>query len=220
MVPPRLSNSNVTIELFRSSMHQDAHEFLNYLLNSIAEDVETYQKKMSEQQKPANGTIKSNGTMDHDQRMSFIAPVRSFGCWFLYMYRIGILSQQLSSIHVGTSIIRRCLFEWDKMPHMRNGMVARKCGEREIRSYWFSFYVARSQVVMNHLWIYPLTSRWIHLWPLVYGNFQRAKPYVTRTSTFVMNAVDSKRLRDGMLSWEQESVAMGMRKDLLDVTNM
>lgn len=69
----------MTIELFRSSMHQDAHEFLNYLLNSIAEDVETYQKKMSEQQKPANGTIKSNGTMDHDQRMSFIAPVRSFG---------------------------------------------------------------------------------------------------------------------------------------------
>lgn len=48
-------------------MHQDAHEFLNYLLNSIAEDVETYQKKMSEQQKPANGT------MDHDQRMSFIS---------------------------------------------------------------------------------------------------------------------------------------------------
>lgn len=25
-------------------MHQDAHEFLNYLLNSIAEDVEKYQK--------------------------------------------------------------------------------------------------------------------------------------------------------------------------------
>ena len=27
-------------ELFRSTMHQDAHEFLNYLLNAIAEDVE------------------------------------------------------------------------------------------------------------------------------------------------------------------------------------
>ncbi|CAO3597191.1 unnamed protein product [Absidia cylindrospora] len=34
-------------ELFRSSMHQDAHEFLNYLLNTIAEDVEKYQKKSS-----------------------------------------------------------------------------------------------------------------------------------------------------------------------------
>ncbi|WAR57300.1 hypothetical protein PtB15_8B347 [Puccinia triticina] len=26
-------------ELFRSTMHQDAHEFLNYLVNSVAEDV-------------------------------------------------------------------------------------------------------------------------------------------------------------------------------------
>ncbi|KAI8096828.1 uncharacterized protein BX664DRAFT_324975 [Halteromyces radiatus] len=36
-------------ELFRSSMHQDAHEFLNYLLNTIAEDVEKYQKKIIDQ---------------------------------------------------------------------------------------------------------------------------------------------------------------------------
>ncbi|ORZ13725.1 hypothetical protein BCR42DRAFT_418936 [Absidia repens] len=36
-------------ELFRSSMHQDAHEFLNYLLNTIAEDVEKYQKKVLNQ---------------------------------------------------------------------------------------------------------------------------------------------------------------------------
>ncbi|ORX49775.1 cysteine proteinase [Hesseltinella vesiculosa] len=34
-------------ELFRSSMHQDAHEFLNFLLNTIAEDVETFQKRQS-----------------------------------------------------------------------------------------------------------------------------------------------------------------------------
>jgi ubiquitin carboxyl-terminal hydrolase 9/13 len=27
-------------ELFRSTMHQDAHEFLNYLLNKVAEDIE------------------------------------------------------------------------------------------------------------------------------------------------------------------------------------
>lgn len=32
-------------ELFRSSMHQDAHEFLNYVLNTIAEDVQKYQQK-------------------------------------------------------------------------------------------------------------------------------------------------------------------------------
>lgn len=34
-------------ELFRSSMHQDAHEFLNYLLNSIAEDLEQQAKEES-----------------------------------------------------------------------------------------------------------------------------------------------------------------------------
>ncbi|KAG1298720.1 hypothetical protein G6F66_001471 [Rhizopus arrhizus] len=32
-------------ELFRSSMHQDAHEFLNYVLNTIADDVQNYQQK-------------------------------------------------------------------------------------------------------------------------------------------------------------------------------
>ncbi|KAI9477161.1 hypothetical protein BDB00DRAFT_859257 [Zychaea mexicana] len=52
-------------ELFRSSMHQDAHEFLNYLLNSIADDVQKYQKKMSEKA-PINGLngIAENGTDD------------------------------------------------------------------------------------------------------------------------------------------------------------
>ncbi|KAI9276074.1 hypothetical protein BY458DRAFT_434296 [Sporodiniella umbellata] len=32
-------------ELFRSSMHQDAHEFLNYVLNTIADDAQNYQQK-------------------------------------------------------------------------------------------------------------------------------------------------------------------------------
>ncbi|CAG8521231.1 19777_t:CDS:10 [Dentiscutata erythropus] len=35
-------------ELFRSTMHQDAHEFLNYVLNAIAENVLEQQKKMAE----------------------------------------------------------------------------------------------------------------------------------------------------------------------------
>ncbi|KAF9975410.1 hypothetical protein BGZ73_000974 [Actinomortierella ambigua] len=47
-------------ELFRSSMHQDAHEFLMFLMNTIAEDVEAeikkYEKEAEEQQsKAANG---------------------------------------------------------------------------------------------------------------------------------------------------------------------
>ncbi|GAA5801145.1 hypothetical protein HPULCUR_006587 [Helicostylum pulchrum] len=37
-------------ELFRSSMHQDAHEFLNYTLNTIADDVQKYQQRISEEQ--------------------------------------------------------------------------------------------------------------------------------------------------------------------------
>ncbi|OAD70134.1 hypothetical protein PHYBLDRAFT_115595, partial [Phycomyces blakesleeanus NRRL 1555(-)] len=34
-------------ELFRSSMHQDAHEFLNYILNTIADDVQKYQRNVA-----------------------------------------------------------------------------------------------------------------------------------------------------------------------------
>lgn len=33
-------------ELFRSTMHQDAHEFLNYLVNSVAEDVMVEQERL------------------------------------------------------------------------------------------------------------------------------------------------------------------------------
>ncbi|KAI8341107.1 hypothetical protein BC941DRAFT_415866 [Chlamydoabsidia padenii] len=49
-------------ELFRSSMHQDAHEFLNYLLNTIAEDVEKYQKKELDQslENGGSGSIHSS----------------------------------------------------------------------------------------------------------------------------------------------------------------
>ncbi|CAI2176478.1 16042_t:CDS:10 [Funneliformis geosporum] len=35
-------------ELFRSTMHQDAHEFLNYILNAVAENVMDQQKKIEE----------------------------------------------------------------------------------------------------------------------------------------------------------------------------
>ena len=33
-------------EMFRTSMHQDAHEFLNLLLNSVVTDVEENSKRM------------------------------------------------------------------------------------------------------------------------------------------------------------------------------
>ena len=42
-------------ELFRSTMHQDAHEFLNYLLNAIAEEVEKAMKAKAPQIAPPLG---------------------------------------------------------------------------------------------------------------------------------------------------------------------
>lgn len=41
----KYAHSYCNVELFRSSMHQDAHEFLNYVLNTIADDVQNYQQK-------------------------------------------------------------------------------------------------------------------------------------------------------------------------------
>ncbi|KAI9025953.1 hypothetical protein CLU79DRAFT_813227 [Phycomyces nitens] len=49
-------------ELFRSSMHQDAHEFLNYILNTIADDVQKYQRNVArdaEREKGENGRQES-----------------------------------------------------------------------------------------------------------------------------------------------------------------
>ncbi|KAK9248031.1 hypothetical protein V1506DRAFT_530546 [Lipomyces tetrasporus] len=44
-------------ELFRSSMHQDAHEFFNFLLNEIIENVEVYDAKLRQE-----GKVSSMGT--------------------------------------------------------------------------------------------------------------------------------------------------------------
>ena len=39
-------------EMFRSAMHQDAHEFLNLLLNEIIENVDAYEKKLEHSKDP------------------------------------------------------------------------------------------------------------------------------------------------------------------------
>ncbi|KAF2482209.1 hypothetical protein BDY17DRAFT_298121 [Neohortaea acidophila] len=44
-------------EMFRSAMHQDAHEFLNLLLNEVVENVEAFSK----QHPPINGVAHANG---------------------------------------------------------------------------------------------------------------------------------------------------------------
>ncbi|KAI9593209.1 hypothetical protein BDF19DRAFT_448916 [Syncephalis fuscata] len=53
-------------ELFRGTMHQDAHEFLIYILNTVAENVMDYEKKCFEQhQEKHPSTITTNGINGH-----------------------------------------------------------------------------------------------------------------------------------------------------------
>ncbi|GJE99807.1 cysteine proteinase [Phanerochaete sordida] len=49
-------------ELFRSTMHQDAHEFLNYLLNQIVEEMDDDRKKLQN----GNGSGSPSGTPGED----------------------------------------------------------------------------------------------------------------------------------------------------------
>ena len=47
-------------EMFRTSMHQDAHEFLNLLLNEVVANVETNSRKL-EAEKSSNGSVDHSG---------------------------------------------------------------------------------------------------------------------------------------------------------------
>ncbi|RMZ81233.1 hypothetical protein DV737_g2664, partial [Chaetothyriales sp. CBS 132003] len=44
-------------EMFRSAMHQDAHEFLNLLLNAVVENIEAHDKKVREKQQLLNAAV-------------------------------------------------------------------------------------------------------------------------------------------------------------------
>ncbi|KAL9130823.1 MAG: hypothetical protein Q9217_001075 [Psora testacea] len=46
-------------EMFRTAMHQDAHEFLNLLLNDVVEKVEVHSKKL-EEERATNGSTKKS----------------------------------------------------------------------------------------------------------------------------------------------------------------
>ena len=46
-------------EMFRTAMHQDAHEFLNLLLNDVVENVEIHSKKLEEDKGTNSSTAKS-----------------------------------------------------------------------------------------------------------------------------------------------------------------
>jgi len=53
-------------ELFRSPMHQDAHEFLNLLLNDVVEQVESFSKKATEQTATKGLNWKPNTSWVHE----------------------------------------------------------------------------------------------------------------------------------------------------------
>ncbi|KAJ1965649.1 hypothetical protein IWQ62_002615, partial [Dispira parvispora] len=51
-------------EIYRSTMHQDAHEFLNYILNTIVEDVAKIQSQLLARRGSVNSVTSENGHSD------------------------------------------------------------------------------------------------------------------------------------------------------------
>ncbi|KAJ1657147.1 hypothetical protein IWQ61_003404 [Dispira simplex] len=51
-------------EIYRSTMHQDAHEFLNYILNAIMEDVTKIQSRLLARRGSVNSVTSENGHSD------------------------------------------------------------------------------------------------------------------------------------------------------------
>ena len=70
-------------EMFRSAMHQDAHEFLNLLLNEVVANVEAHSKKLDDeegQRKIANGSANgSAGETGFEQALASAMPKTSPG---------------------------------------------------------------------------------------------------------------------------------------------
>ena len=62
-------------ELFRSSMHQDAHEFLNYLLNRIVEEIEEERKGAPESDRELRSSrLASNTALSLTHVSQFLIP--------------------------------------------------------------------------------------------------------------------------------------------------
>jgi ubiquitin C-terminal hydrolase len=51
-------------EMFRTPMHQDAHEFLNLLLNEVVENVEQFSKQLEAKPRQLEETDSANGTLE------------------------------------------------------------------------------------------------------------------------------------------------------------
>ena len=66
-------------EMFRTAMHQDAHEFLNLLLNDVVENVERHSKKL-EEQKHMNGSANTKDILEQGHE-SAIQQVKQPSSW-------------------------------------------------------------------------------------------------------------------------------------------
>ncbi|PFH49669.1 hypothetical protein AMATHDRAFT_4676 [Amanita thiersii Skay4041] len=64
-------------ELFRTSMHQDAHEFLNYLLNKIVEEVEDEKRLLQQRGIPADDLLDSITTLGSSNAPPTIVTTRT-----------------------------------------------------------------------------------------------------------------------------------------------
>lgn len=98
-----LKNLGYQIELFRSTMHQDAHEFLNYILNAIAENVMEQQRKLEKQlreqqeqqydtsvksKSTTQNSIEENGTSGNEMlsKIKVKSCERNYFNIYIYMY--------------------------------------------------------------------------------------------------------------------------------------
>jgi hypothetical protein len=111
-------------ELFRSSMHQDAHEFLNYLLNQIVEEME------EERRRHRDGHMNGNGDA-HTEDCTHIC------CCFLMA---GSLMLFLSvSVNSFALVLHGCTVALDRSPapseHPRTPALRRRADERDTVSH-------------------------------------------------------------------------------------
>jgi len=68
-------------EMFRTPMHQDAHEFLNLLLNEVVENVEHFSKsrvtEVGDSEQSGNGLTVTSGAVVPDQSSTVMSPMNS-----------------------------------------------------------------------------------------------------------------------------------------------
>ena len=77
-------------EMYRSAMHQDAHEFLNLLLNDVMENVEGHAKKVADHKRPGTQESKS----DFEQSLAKAMPeLPAHSRWIHHLFE-GVLTSE------------------------------------------------------------------------------------------------------------------------------